>query len=166
MVKSEFHFDHYSLTLVTSYTAALPVRGELQCQLWGKRQNLYNCLPDLDRIYCNAEEAGLVTSKQVTHLDQPNFPAFSLTKAGRRGQGIYTAAMQVSMTNKYESKDKNARDRNATEQENISSINRYLFVCISLCCQITNLIKGQVHQGLTRVLWIALKLWWCVNPGH
>lgn len=64
----------------------------------------------------------------MTHLDQLKFPAFSSTKAGRRGLGIDTTATQVSTTNKYKNKDKNARDRKASEQENISGINRYLYI--------------------------------------
>lgn len=86
---------------------------------------MYNYLPDWDWIYCDGEDAGLAT--QLTHLDWLKFPAFSLTKAGKRGQGIYTAAMQVNTTNKYKNKHKSARDRKATEQENISGINKYLY---------------------------------------
>lgn len=64
----------------------------------------------------------------MTYLDQFKFPAFSLTKAGRRGIGTCTVVMGVRRTNKYKNKDKNPRDIKAPEQENISGINRcYLY---------------------------------------
>jgi len=64
----------------------------------------------------------------MTHLGQLKFPAFTLTRAGRRGIGIHIAATGARGTNKYKNKDKNPRDIKASEQENISGINRcYLY---------------------------------------